>query len=246
MTPGNLGKLLVHGGDQLFLVLVEDGTPVFFSLEVDEVFGVEEAGGIGAVVGAAGLADDLGDLRETGHHDAGLVGEVDAGGRAFAGRQRAANPDGALVEVRQELRADGTAKGQVDGDGERAGGDAEGDVAMQDGGADGDAIVVDEPLHDGVMPLFGAFVEERSWPYGSNRDGKDERAEQGKSDGPGHGLEEPAFDSLEGEDGQIGGDDDAASEEDRAQHFVGGVADFLRGGARCRPFARDGGPCSRS
>ena len=64
MTPGNLDKLLVHGGDQGFLVLVEDGTPVLLALQIDEVFGVEEAGGVGAVVGAAGLADDLGDFRK--------------------------------------------------------------------------------------------------------------------------------------------------------------------------------------
>ena len=113
---GKLLQLLVHGGDQRFLVLMEDGPPLLLRLEIDEVFGVEEAGGVGAVVGAAGLADDLRDLRERGHHDARLVGEVDAGGGAFAGRQRAAHPDGAFVEMGQELRADGPADGEIDGD----------------------------------------------------------------------------------------------------------------------------------
>ena len=51
--------MLVDGGDQCFLVLVEDRTPLLFSLQIDEVFGVEEAGSVGAVIGPAGLADDL-------------------------------------------------------------------------------------------------------------------------------------------------------------------------------------------
>ena len=60
----NLAEFGVHGGDQLFLVFSEDGTPLVLGLEIDEVFGVEEAGGICAVVGPPGLADDLGDLGE--------------------------------------------------------------------------------------------------------------------------------------------------------------------------------------
>ena len=100
-----------------FLVLMEDGTPLFLSLQIDEVFGVEEAGSVGAVVGAAGLADDLRDFRKRGHHQARLVREVDAGGGTFARRQRSAHPDGAFVEMGKKLRADGPAEGEIDGDG---------------------------------------------------------------------------------------------------------------------------------
>ena len=95
---------------------MEDGPPLLLGLEINKVFGVEEAGGVGAVVGASGLADDLGDLGERSHDPAGLVGEVDGGGGAFAGRQRAAHPDGALVEMGQELGADGAADGEIDAD----------------------------------------------------------------------------------------------------------------------------------
>ena len=63
-TPGIFSSSRIHGGDEVVLVLMEDGAPLFFRLEVNEVFGVEEAGGVGAVVGAAGLADNLGDLGE--------------------------------------------------------------------------------------------------------------------------------------------------------------------------------------
>ena len=62
---GKLFQLLVDGGDQRFLVLVEDGAPLLLSLQIDKVFGVEKAGSVGAIVGAPGLAHDLRDLRET-------------------------------------------------------------------------------------------------------------------------------------------------------------------------------------
>jgi hypothetical protein len=55
---------------------MEDGTPLSFRLEVDEVLGVEEAGPVGAVVGAADLIDDLGDFREAGQDEARLVGDA--------------------------------------------------------------------------------------------------------------------------------------------------------------------------
>ena len=53
----NLLQLAVHGGDQLFFVLMEDRPPLLLRLQIDEVFGVEEAGRVGAVVGPADLAD---------------------------------------------------------------------------------------------------------------------------------------------------------------------------------------------
>ena len=53
---GDFLELAIHGGDQLFLVFTKHRTPLFLRLEVDEVFGIEEAGGVGAVIGAADLA----------------------------------------------------------------------------------------------------------------------------------------------------------------------------------------------
>ena len=131
----------------------------------------------------------------------------------------------------QELRADGAAEGEIDGDGKQNRSDADGDVAMHNGRANRGAIVASEPVHDGVLPLLCALAEEQAGHDRSDEDGEDERAEQGKADRPGHGLEEPAFDGLQGEDGQIRGDDDAAGEEDRTLHFVRGIANLLRRGA---------------
>ena len=113
---GDLFEFAIHGGDQLVLVLVEDGAPLLLGLEVDEVLGVEEAGGVGAVVGAAGLADDLGDLGKGGEDDARLVHDAQALGGAGGGSERAAHPDGAFVEVRQELGADDAAEAEEDGE----------------------------------------------------------------------------------------------------------------------------------
>ena len=46
-------------------VLMEHGTPLFLGLQIDEVFRVEEAGRIGAVIGPSHLADHLRSLRGT-------------------------------------------------------------------------------------------------------------------------------------------------------------------------------------
>ncbi len=64
MHAGYLLELAIHGGDEFLFVLAEDGTPLFLGLEIDEIFGVEEARGVGAVVGPAHLAGGHGDLGE--------------------------------------------------------------------------------------------------------------------------------------------------------------------------------------
>jgi len=127
VIPDDAGKpleLLIDRGHERVLVLTEDRTPLVFGFQIDKVLGVEEAGGICAVVRTARLAYDLRDLWEGSHHDAGLVGEVDACSGAFTGRQRSAYPDGAFVEVGQKLRADRSAKGEIDSAGKQRDGDA--------------------------------------------------------------------------------------------------------------------------
>jgi hypothetical protein len=70
------------------------------------------------------------------------------------------------------------------------------------------AVAVGEPDHDRVFPLGGAVGEEEAGEHRREQHGEDQRAEQGEGDRPGHRLEEAAFDRLQGEDGQVGGDDD--------------------------------------
>ena len=110
---GNLIEFAAHGGDQFIFVLVEDRTPLLFRFQIDEEFGVEKAGGIGAVVGTADLAGALRDFGKRAEHDARLVRDANALVGAGAGSKRAANPERAFVEVRQEFGADGAAEGEV-------------------------------------------------------------------------------------------------------------------------------------
>ena len=85
------------------LILMEDGAPLLLRLEIHEVLGIEETCGIGAVIGAASLADYLRHLRERGHDNARFISEIDARGGTFAGGQRPAHPDRAFVEMGQKL-----------------------------------------------------------------------------------------------------------------------------------------------
>ena len=66
IDAGDFLHLVVQGGNQQFLVLVELLPPLVVRLQVDEVFGVEEARGVGAVVRPSHLRDHLGDLGKLG------------------------------------------------------------------------------------------------------------------------------------------------------------------------------------
>ena len=102
------------------------------------------------------------------------------------------------------------------------------DELVLDAPGDAGAIAVGEPAHDRVFPLGGAVGEEEAGQHGREQHGEDERAEQSEGHGPGHRLEEAAFYGLQGEDGQVGGDDDGDGVEDRALDFVRGLADLCR------------------
>ncbi len=49
--PRHLLQLAIHGANQFFFVLVEGRAPLVLGKQVDKIFGVEKARGIGAVVG---------------------------------------------------------------------------------------------------------------------------------------------------------------------------------------------------
>ena len=110
IAPGIFLQLRIHRRDQLVFVLMEDRPPFFLRLQIDEVLGVEEARRVGAVVRTADLAGHDSDLGKRGEKDSHLVRHADAFGRAGAGRKRAAHPDRAFVEMRQELRPDRAAE----------------------------------------------------------------------------------------------------------------------------------------
>ena len=113
---GNLLEFAVHGGDQLFLVLMKYRTPFLLRLEVDEIFGVEEAAGVGSVIRPSDLRNHLFHFRKGRDHQARPVHHARCRRRAGARRQRGARPDRAFVQMRQKFGADGAAHHQIHAD----------------------------------------------------------------------------------------------------------------------------------
>ena len=230
VDAGKLLELFVHGGDEFVFLAVELAAPFFAGVQVDEKFGVVETAGVAAVVGAADLADDLGDFREIGENEARFLGHGDAGGGTGAGGERAAHPDGAFIEMRKKFGADDAAGGHEDHERQREQTHAEGELQVIEAPVENASVGAVEPLQDRVAPFFDSGAEQDAAQHGCDEQSEDQCAEQGEGDGPGHGAEEAAFDALQGEDGQIGNNDDDAGEENRALHFMGRDGDGLHEG----------------
>src|SRR5580704_16022400 len=111
---------------------MKDRTPFVLGQEVDEIFGVEEARGVGTVIRSSDLRDDLGYLREAGDKYSRLIHHASALGRASAGRERAASPNGTLIQMRQELGTNDTAKYEKDSQAQRQACNADGHQSMLD------------------------------------------------------------------------------------------------------------------
>ena len=225
---GDLIRLLAQSRDQLLLVLVEDGPPLLLRPQVDEVLGVEEAGVVGAIIRPSHLAHHFGHFREPGEHDAGLIHDEDALSGTGTGGQRAAGPDGAFVEVRQEFRPNGAS--QQNGAGQSQDRRGCGDPTKADGRAQRPGIGPGEEQHQRVAPFLRAPGIHDAGQHGDEKHGEQERARQGEGDRPGHGPEQAAFHALEGEDGHVGGDDNGDRVENRPLHLMRGPLDFLRNG----------------
>src|ERR1700731_1051326 len=183
---------------------MEDWPPLVLGFEVNEVLCVEEAGSIGPVVGTTNLAGDLSYLGERGEDNSRPVHDIDATGWSFAGSERAPHPDSAFVEVGEELRTQDAAeeeKGREGKDTARAGEDYQ---PMADGPAGCEAIAIGDPDKDGVVPLLRIPDEEEAGKNGRQHQRVHQGAEEGEGYCPGHWLEEPALNSLQCEDWQVG------------------------------------------
>src|ERR1035438_5126308 len=134
------------------------------------------------------------------------------------------SPDCAFIEVRQELGADDAAEEQISRESQRDGGPGDGGPAETDGETEGRAIHAEGPPHHRVMPLLHVLSEQEAAKDRRDGHGKEQRAQQRERDRPGHGLEQAALHALQGEDGDIGGDDDADGIDHGTLHFVRGVA----------------------
>src|SRR5262245_28998553 len=88
----------------------------------------------------------------------------------------------------------------------------------------------DEPGENGVVPLRSLLPEDKTGKNGGYRHGKNNGAEQGKRDSPGHRPEKPAFDLLERENRQVRCDDDRDCVKHRPLHFMCGGSDSISDG----------------
>ena len=108
--------LLVHGGDKCVLILMKRRPPLFFLLQIDKVFRIEEARRISSVIWAADLTRGLNNLREAGKKYSHLVRDTNALAGAGAGCQSATDPKRSFVQVREKLRTDDSAKHEIRSD----------------------------------------------------------------------------------------------------------------------------------
>src|SRR5580698_713294 len=174
---GNFREFTVHGGGQFIFVLMEDWPPLILGLEVNEVFGVEEAGRIGPIVGTANLTGDLGDLRERSEDHTCPVHNIDAVGWSLAGSERTAHPDSAFVEVRQELRTQNPTEYEIGGECKNTTCATYDHQAMTDSPIGCDAIVIGEPDENRVVPLLRILDEEKARKNGRQHQREQQRSE---------------------------------------------------------------------
>ena len=78
---------------------MEDRTPFFLQLKIDEILGVEKSGSVGAVVGTTDLTCDLGDFGERSEDDTGAIHDIDTHGGASTRRESSAHPNCAFIKV---------------------------------------------------------------------------------------------------------------------------------------------------
>ncbi len=209
---------------------MEHGAPLLLGLELAEELDVPETTGIGAVVGPACLGDDLEHFGERCEDDARLVVEALRLGEAGAGRQGAAGPDGAFVEVGKKLRTDDPAEEQEGREPRGHHAEPQDDAVMPDGPAELPAIELGHVGHDGVVPFVDPLAEEPARDHRRDHDREGESADQRERHRPGHRLEQAPLDALQGEDRDVGRDDDGDGEEHRTLDLLRGAADRLRHG----------------
>ncbi len=85
---------------------MEDRPPLLLRFQINKVFRIEKARGVGSVIRTTHLAGALGDLGEGAKHDASLVRQTDTFAGSGTGCESAAYPERTFIEMRQKLRTD--------------------------------------------------------------------------------------------------------------------------------------------
>src|SRR5580704_5577881 len=105
-------QFAIHGGNQFVLILVKDGPPLILRLQVHKIFGIEKTSGVGAVIRAAHLRDDLRYLRKFREYHTGLIYNARSFRGTRARSQGSARPYRSFVKMREKFRTDHTAKSE--------------------------------------------------------------------------------------------------------------------------------------
>src|SRR5580658_5007061 len=161
--------------------------PLFFGLEVDKIFRIEEAGGVGPVVRTAGLAGALGDFGPRAKNEPRLIHQPDAFGRSGAGSKRPAYPQGAFIQMWQKFGADYASQPKIESNSQAGNSSSDCEESQLNGDFQGLAIDNSEPVHHRVVPLPRALREKHAGECGCDEQGKDDGAQQSERYGPGHG-----------------------------------------------------------
>ena len=216
-------------------LLADLARPFVGRFQRHEEFGVKEAGGVGAVIGAAVLGDHGDRLGEAAHHRAHAIDVAVAFLQRNRGRQSGADPEVAFFQLGQEFQPQRLHGKACDHQQHDHAADHDDPVAQRESGHRR-IDVVQEADDKGFLLIHLARQQQRA-----QRRGHGEGGQQPTGDGVGVGFrhrpEDVTFDAAEGEQRHEGGDDDGCSEEDALAHLDGGIGDHRELAAQFRGVA---------
>ncbi len=230
VDAGNAVEVFLQAIDH---VLAVDGVAELRRrLEVDPVFLVVDASGVGAVVGAADLPRHRAHLRLTGDLLANFIGDARRVGKIHRVRQGHADPQIVFLQRRQEAGAEAD-QGHT-GEAEKQQRHQAGAQRIADQHLENGAVAPLHPVDEARRLHHPAAAEQggrrRRDEAGAERDG----GEQGQAHGEGHRLEDLALDAAQQEQRRVSDDDDGGGEDHGALHFRSGQAEHQ---ARLLPAA---------
>ncbi|MNM11387.1 hypothetical protein D3C81_215420 [compost metagenome] len=226
---GHAGEALVHFGDQLLLAHAR--LPAFVRMQAHAGFDVRRCPVIGAIVVAPRLRDDGRHFRKFQRGAAQFAGHFGRLVQGDPGRHLHLQPQRTFIEVGQEVAADAGAQ-----DGKRS----ERSCAHHRHPAfpahhalEEAAIRGGEFFQHAVMRHAARLAEGQPGQARYQHQRHHQRAHQRRAHRIRHRRKQLVFDALEGEQGQVGGDDDGHAEHDGVRHLQGGADGVLQGE---RPF----------
>src|SRR5262249_50311936 len=190
-----LGEFGLQIVDQLFLG--HSTRPFLERLERHEQLDVVEARRVAAVVGAAMLGYDRDDLRMAEHHLAKLVHDRHSRLERYRRRHRGTDPQVSFLERRQEFGAE--PRHQQADDGQKGRADRDHGLAVRERPAQDRDVSTPQRAHDNGFGLPHVLGKQVGGEDRGDREGRDQRPDQGVAVRPRHRIEDLALDALHGE-----------------------------------------------